>query len=123
MGEPPVQTPLWHVSSCVHALASLQGVPSGFGGAEHSPVMELHVPAEWHASGAWHTTGFCPVHVPAWQVSTCVHALPSSHTVPSGLAGFEHMPVAELHLPGRWQASGMGQITGDAPVQTPLWHV
>jgi len=29
-GFEPVQTPLWHVSVCVHALPSLQLVPSGW---------------------------------------------------------------------------------------------
>ena len=29
-----------------------------------------------------HTTGFPGTHVPPWQTSTCVHALPSLHAVP-----------------------------------------
>jgi hypothetical protein len=28
------------------------------------------------------TTGFEPAQTPAWQVSLCVHALPSLHAVP-----------------------------------------
>jgi hypothetical protein len=41
------------------------------------------------------TTGFEPVHMPAWQVSDCVQALPSSHARPLGLMlGAEHIPLA-----------------------------
>jgi hypothetical protein len=45
-GFAPVQTPAWHVSVCVHALPSLQLLPSGLlVGAEHVPVAALQVPA------------------------------------------------------------------------------
>ena len=43
-GFPPVHVPDWHVSVCVHALLSLQDVPSAFGGFEQTPVPVLHVP-------------------------------------------------------------------------------
>jgi hypothetical protein len=33
-------------------------------------------------------------------VSVCVQALPSLHDVPFAAAGFEHVPVAGLHVPG-----------------------
>jgi hypothetical protein len=46
-----------------------------------------------------HTTGLAPVHVPAWHVSVCVQAFPSSHAVPSIFAGFEHAPVLVSHVP------------------------
>jgi len=42
---------------------------------------------------------FAPVHMPDWQVSPPVQALPSSHSVPLALAGFEQAPVAGLHVP------------------------
>ena len=42
------------------------------------------------------------MHTPAWQVSEVVHALPSLHTEPSSLGGFEHSPLAALHEPGLW---------------------
>jgi len=45
-------------------------------------------------------TAFAPVHVPASHVSVRVQALPSSQVVPLGFAGFEHAPVAGLHVPG-----------------------
>jgi hypothetical protein len=70
-----VQVPAWHVSLCVHACPSLHVAPSGFAGFEQSPVAGAHVPAEWQVSCAAQTTGFAPTHVPAWQVSVCVHWL------------------------------------------------
>jgi hypothetical protein len=47
-GLPPVQTPDWHVSLCVHRLPSLQVVPSALAGLEHAPVDGLQAPATWH---------------------------------------------------------------------------
>jgi hypothetical protein len=35
-------------------------------------------------------------------MSPAVQALPSLHDVPSGAAGFEHMPFAGLHVPAVW---------------------
>jgi|HubBroStandDraft_4_1064222.scaffolds.fasta_scaffold675216_2 hypothetical protein len=58
-------------------------VPSGAVGFEQTPVLESQVPTRWHASLAVQVTGFDPVHTPAWQVSVCVHALPSLQVVPS----------------------------------------
>ena len=98
-GFAPVQVPLWHVSLCVQALPSLHDVPLVAAGFEHSPVLVLHVPTVWHWSLAVHVTGLLPVHVPLWQVSVCVHALPSLHVVPFVAAGFEHTPVLGLHVP------------------------
>ena len=98
-GFEPVQTPVWHVSVCVHALPSLHVLPSGLAGFEQVPVAGLQVPALWHWSCAVHTTGLLPVQVPIWQVSVRVQALPSLQALPSGLAGFEQAPVAGLHVP------------------------
>jgi hypothetical protein len=39
------------------------------------------------------------MHTPDWQVSLCVHPLPSSQTTLSAFAGLEHVPVAGMHLP------------------------
>ena len=68
-------------------------------------------------------TGFVPAHLPAWQVSVCVQALPSLQALPSGFAGFEHEPVAGSQVPASWHESAPPQVTGFAPVQTPLWQV
>jgi hypothetical protein len=89
-GLAPVHVPAWHVSDCVQALPSLHAVLFAAAGLEHVPVAGLHVPTSWHWSLAVHVTGLAPVHVPAWHVSDCVQALPSSHAVPSAAAGFEH---------------------------------
>jgi hypothetical protein len=122
-GFEPVQTPAWHVSLCVHALPSLQVVPFVAAGLEQAPVVALHVPATWQASLAAQVTGFEPVQTPAWQVSVCVHALPSLQVVPFAAVGFEHVPVDGLHVPAVWHASPAAHVTGFEPVQTPAWQV
>jgi hypothetical protein len=63
------------------------------------------------------------VHTPAWQVSLCVHAFPSSHVASSGRGGFEHAPVAGLQVPAAWHWSDGVQTTGLAPVHVPPSHV
>ena len=118
-----MHVPAWHVSVCVHALPSLHALPSDFAGLEQVPVAGLHVPATWHWSWATQTTPFMPVQVPAWQVSVCVHALPSLHGSPFGAAGFEHVPVAWSHVPATWHWSCAVQTTGLAPTQLPATHV
>jgi hypothetical protein len=87
------------VSGAVQALPSLHDVPFAFAGFEQTPVAELHVPASWHWSCAVHVTALPPAHVPDWQVSVCVQALPSLHEVPFALAGFEQAPASTPHAP------------------------
>src|SRR5689334_16310611 len=70
-----------------------------------------------------HTTGFVPEQMPAWQVSVCVQALPSLHATPSVAAGFEHTPVAGLHVPATWHWSWAVHKTGFVPVQVPAWQL
>ena len=95
----PVQTPPWQLSVWVQALPSLHAVPFALlVGEEQVPVEGLHVPGSWHWS-AEQTTGLEPVHVPLWQVSVCVQALPSLHAEPSALGGFEQTPVLGLQVP------------------------
>jgi hypothetical protein len=52
-----------------------------------------------------------------------VQALPSLHVAPFFLAGFEHVPVPELHVPALWHWSLAVQVIELLPVQTPDWHV
>src|SRR5262249_29564675 len=40
-----------------------------------------------------------PTQTPAWHVLVSVQAFPSSHGVPAPAGGFEHVPVAGLHVP------------------------
>src|SRR5205823_6212957 len=119
----PVHTPAWQVSVRVQAVPSSQAAPSGFAGLEHVPVAGSHEPAAWHWSAAAQTTGFVPVHVPAWQVSVRVQAVPSSQAAPSGFAGLEHVPVAGSHEPAAWHWSAAAQTTGFVPVHVPAWQV
>jgi hypothetical protein len=52
-----------------------------------------------------------------------VQASPSLQALPSGWVGFEQTPVAGLHVPATWHWSGVGHVTGFAPVHAPPWHV
>src|SRR5206468_1807822 len=47
-GFAPVQAPAWQVSVWVQALPSLQAVPSGAVGFEHTPLAGSQVPITWH---------------------------------------------------------------------------
>jgi hypothetical protein len=122
-GFDPVQVPLWHVSVRVQALPSLQLVPLlALVAAEQVPVDGLQVPATLQVP-AVQVTGFDPVQVPPWQVSVCVHMLPSLQIVPLvAFVGVEQTPVVGLHVPATWQV-GAVQVTGLDPVQVPLWQV
>jgi hypothetical protein len=118
-GFDPVQVPVWHVSVCVHAFPSVHDVPSDAGGFEQAPVLGVHVPATWHWSLAVQVTGLPPVQAPLWQVSVCVHALPSLQVVPFAATGFEQTPVVVLHVPTAWHWSLAVHVTGFAPTQVP----
>ena len=49
----------------------------------------------------------------------CVQALLSLQGVPLAAAGFEHAPVAGLHVPAVWHGSLAEQTCGLDPVQVP----
>jgi hypothetical protein len=115
----PVQTPLWHVSVWVQALPSPQAEPSVLAGLVHLPVSVSQTPATWHWSEAVQMTGSPPVHVPAWQVSVCVQALPSLQVVPSVLGAYVHLPVPVSQIPGSWHWSGGSQTVGVPEMQVP----
>src|SRR5438105_3170984 len=61
--------------------------------------------------------------MPVWQVSVCVHPLPSLHAVPSVWFGLVHMPVAGMQVPAVWHWSLAVQVTGLEPVHVPAWQV
>jgi hypothetical protein len=91
-----VHVPDWHVPS-------EHGAPSSFAGSEQTPVVASQVPTSWQSSDAEQTTGVPAVHTPAWQVSVCVQALPSSQgESSSALAGVEHTPVTASQAPVVW---------------------
>ena len=85
------------MSVCVHAFPSLHAAPLAALGFVHTPVVVLQVPATWHWSSAEQITGLAPVHAPAWQVSDCVQAFPSSQAVPLASVVWTQ-PVAGLQL-------------------------
>src|SRR5947208_3539351 len=80
------------------------------------------MPAVWHWSAAVHTTGLAPTQAPAWQVSVCVQALPSSHGAPLSLAGLLQVPVVGSQVPAVWHWLAAVHTTGFAPTQAPAWQ-
>src|SRR5579862_6050065 len=117
----PVHAPPWQLSPCVQALLSLQAVPSTAVGFEHVPACGSQVPATWHWSDAVQTTAV-PAHVPPWQLSPCVQALPSLQPVPSAAVGFEHVPVCGSQVPATWHWSDAVQTTA-VPAHVPPWQL
>ena len=91
-----------HVSARVQASLSLQAVPSGASGSEQSPVAVSHTPATWQGSLGAQRIGSAPTHAPAWQASWRVQALPSTHGVSFGAAGFEQRPLSGSQAPALW---------------------
>ena len=63
------------------------------------------------------------MHTPISHVSLCVQASPSLQAVPFAAAGFEHWPVAGLHVPATWHWSDAVQTAGVPDVHVPVWHV
>ena len=105
--------------SAVHTMPSSQlgGVPE-----TQSPVWKSQVsrPSQkWPLSQTLAT----PTQLPSLQASFRVQGLLSVHSVPSGFAGFEHVPFAGSQVPATWHWSAAGQLTGLLPVHIPLSHV
>src|SRR5439155_1225821 len=122
-GFVPRQAPAAQVSVCVQALPSSQGAPSALAGLLQAPVAGLPVAGGVRWSEGAHATGFVPRQAPAWQVSLCVQALPSSQGAPLGLAGLLQAPVAGLHVPAEWHWSEAVHTTGFVPRHAPAWQV
>src|SRR5438034_939709 len=122
-GFPPAQAPASQVSVCVPARRSSDRAPLSMGGLVQPPDAGLQTPAVWHWSVAVHTTGFPPTQAPAWQVSVCVQALPSSHDAPSSLGGLVQVPDAGLQTPAVWHWSAAVHTTGFPPAQAPASQV
>ena len=106
----PAHTPDVHASLLVQASPSSQAAPSGFAGFEHAPESGLQVPGSWHGSDAAHATGSPPTQVPPTQVSTCVHASPSSQGKPPSFSSWTQAPVAGSQC-ATWHASRSVQVT------------
>src|SRR5439155_1490026 len=110
----PPHTPALQLSFRVQSWPSLHVVPSATGGLLQAPDAGSHTPATWHWSAAAHTTG-APPHLPALHPSFCVHSWPSSHAVPSAIAGLLQAPVFESQVPATWQWSDAAHTTGAPP--------
>jgi hypothetical protein len=115
----PVQTPVWHVSLCVHLLPSLQALPSVLLGFEQTPVALSQLPTLWHWSLAEHVTGLAPTHLPALQLSVLVQALPSSHVVPAATGTALQVPVVASHVPVLQASLSAEQSTAVPPTHLP----
>ena len=114
-GLPPVQTPFWHVSVCVQAFESLQGVPGSASGKSQVPLAGLQTPAWWHWSGAGgHGMGAPAVQTPPTQMSPIVQALLSSQDRPSALE------KADVLMAGLQVWHGLAGLGAPASTQAPL---
>lgn len=76
----------------------LQGVPSGIAVLEQPVTGSQLLLLLWHWSSGAQITAVPPAQMPAWQVSACVQALPSSHAAPSGFAALVQ-PLMGSQLP------------------------
>ena len=56
-------------------------------------------------------------------MSVWVHLLLSLHAAPLALLGFEHAPVAELHVPTSWHWSEAVQVTEPPALHAPATQV
>ncbi len=121
-GFAPTHVPAWQGSVCEQRFPSLHGTPFAFEGFEQAPVAGSHVPALWQVSDGTQTFGTVPVHTPAWQTSTAVHALPSLQGGPVSGAHvpFEGAPAAVEHAS---QGPAPHAVLQQTPsVQKPLWQ-
>ena len=113
-----LQMPAWQLPRF-----ELQAVLSATAGFEHVPVDVLQVPAVWHESWAVQLLGLLPTHAPFWQVSVCVHMLPSLQFVPlAALVGVGHCPVEGTQLPATWQVGAEHCFIGPG-TQLPDWQL
>src|SRR5262249_28103474 len=113
--------PLWHRPPA-HASPTVQTSPSSHG---FVLLTWPQVPAvqESVVHGLPSSQFFAaPRQRPPVQTSFSEQALPSSHVVPFGFAGFEHEPVAGLQTPASWHASLAVHPIGLLPRQAPAWH-
>src|SRR5438552_18739830 len=98
-GFVPTQAPAAQASVCVHALPSVQGVPSAWAGFVQAPVAGSQVPAVWHWSEAVHTTGIVPSRAAPTPQAACVHALPSCQAAPPVWTVARAAPAARPRAP------------------------
>jgi hypothetical protein len=86
---------------------SLEHALPSSGHATPAPLFTIvQPPLPSHVDVAWQLVGVhvyaVPPQAPFVQTSFFEQALPSLHAVPLALLGFEHTPVAGLHVPAAW---------------------
>jgi hypothetical protein len=116
---PAAQLPVWQVSEPLHALPSVHDVPFVTAVFWH-PVEALQVSVV-HTFESLQLGGVPAIHVPLWQVSAPLHALPSVHEVPFASAVFWH-PVEVLQESVVHGFESL-QLSGVPAVQLPDWQV
>jgi hypothetical protein len=82
-------------------------------GAEQTPVDASQTPGLWQESDAEQVTWLPAVQTPDWHVSSESQRLPSLQDVPLAATGFEHCPVAGLHVPISWHGSLAVHVTDE----------
>jgi hypothetical protein len=81
------------------------------------PTLSLQLSTEQATPSSQDLTA--PPHLPPVQVSVGVQTELSLQAEPSGLGGFVQLPVAESHVPARWQPSSAAQLVWVLGVQLP----
>ncbi len=81
------------------------------------------MPMTLHVAAGGQVTGLLPVQVPLWQLSVCVHALPSLHVVPFGaFVAAEHWPVDGSQVPATLQVPAV-HVVGVPGRHAPDWQL
>ena len=96
-GFVPVHVPDWHASVCVHAFPSLQRRSVRRGRVRAAPLPGRRCPRRGTGPRR-RSSRRSPCRCPHWQVSACVHALPSLHVVPSGLRVSRSRSPSAVHV-------------------------
>jgi len=118
----PTQAPPLQVSVCVHPSLSLHETPSSAVTSWMQPAELLQLSAV-QAMPSLQSFAAGPAHLPAAQMSPVVHALPSSHEVPSTMLGVVQVPDVVTQTPATWHWSSAVHTTGLLPAQLPPLQV
>jgi hypothetical protein len=116
---PPVQEPLWQVSSPLQTLLSVHVEPFGRG-VLAQPVSALQLSVV-QTLLSLQLSGEPAVQVPAWQVSSPLQTVPSAHGLPLA-TGFVKHPMIGSQLSVVQTLPSLQPSTVPA-VQAPLWQV
>jgi hypothetical protein len=116
---PAMQVPLWHVSSPLQTLPSVQDEPLRSGAFRH-PLTALQLSAV-QTLASLQSSGVPAVQTALWQVSAPLQTVLSAHEVPSARTVFWHPAMgSQLSVV---QALPSLHVGGGPAVQMPLWQV